>query len=260
MTSNRLTYSLILGAGLMFGGCYTQFSTLNSSAARPPQAIPEIMVDSAGDTIRVVREKDTITVTNNEVCYWERDLFGQPKLRCYRSFYGNDWNRYSYRPWWQDSYYGSDYYSPYGSYNYPFAYDSWYYNDYYHNRRNRYDYDYNSPGNGSISEKPKQSSGSITQHRGGSGIPLNESTRDIQIVGPRPELLPTAPSGGPAKVTAPATVQQGSIRLQTTPPPPPSTPPQMGSGGSGSTVAPERPSPPPTNTDQSTQRRYGRRR
>jgi hypothetical protein len=160
----------LIGGALLFSGCYTQFSTLDRSVEAKAAPQPEILVDSTGDTMKVVREKDTVTVTNNEVCYWENDLFGRPQLRCYRSFYGNDWYRYSNRPWWYDnsfysSYYG-DYYYPYNSYNYPFSHDYWYYNDYYRHRNYRDD-DYSS-GGGRQAPAPTRVQGG----RAGSGSPM----------------------------------------------------------------------------------------
>jgi ABC-type Fe3+-hydroxamate transport system substrate-binding protein len=100
---------------VLLSGCYTQFATLDRYQQAPAQPKEEIIVDSTGDTVKVVREKDTVLITDRRVSYWERDMFGRPRLRVYNNYYDTDWYSYSYRPWWSDSYYYSDYYYPYSS-------------------------------------------------------------------------------------------------------------------------------------------------
>lgn len=101
------TRTVILSAflALMGVGCYTQFSTLEQQ-----DIPPETTVDSTGDTVRVVRRVDTIVTREREVCYWERDLLGYPRLRCYQTYYPRDWYRYNNVPWWyMNDPYWSDY-------------------------------------------------------------------------------------------------------------------------------------------------------
>lgn len=87
---------LILGVLIFSGGCYTQFASLNNSV---PEKITKV-VDSLGDTVKVIQKTDTILQKEHEVCVWERDLLGYPRLRCYKSYYPRDWFVYSNTPWW----------------------------------------------------------------------------------------------------------------------------------------------------------------
>jgi hypothetical protein len=88
-------------------GCYTQFAMIdrNDPGLAPPDST------AAGDSAQS-RIQDTVRVSNNQVCYWTRDMWGKPELRCDDSYYGRDWYRYNYYPWWSRS---DPYY--YGSYN-----------------------------------------------------------------------------------------------------------------------------------------------
>jgi len=88
--------------GLLSIGCYTQFKLVDQTpppAAAAPQE--EWVVDSAtGDTVKVIKQTDTIQENNSQTCVWERDLMGYPYLRCYDSFYPRDWFWYNNSPWW----------------------------------------------------------------------------------------------------------------------------------------------------------------
>ncbi len=86
----------ILSIFLFSGGCYTQFASLNNSV---PEKITNV-VDSTGDTVKVIQKTDTILQKEREVCVWERDLLGYPHLRCYKSYYPRDWFVYNNTPWW----------------------------------------------------------------------------------------------------------------------------------------------------------------
>lgn len=84
---------------LCVSGCYTQFAMVDRT--EPPPEEVEWVVDSAtGDTVRVIREVDTVETDDGQTCVWERDLMGYPYLRCYDSFYPRDWFYYNYSPWW----------------------------------------------------------------------------------------------------------------------------------------------------------------
>ena len=95
-------------AGLLLGmlsGCYTQFSTLEEKAPPPPKVTYEF--DSAtGDTVKVYSPIDTIARGANQTCYWTRNIWGEPELRCDNSSYSQDWYLYNDYPWWynRDSY------------------------------------------------------------------------------------------------------------------------------------------------------------
>lgn len=90
---------LSIGAFTLFTGCYTQLAVVDTSP--PPEESVEWVVDSAtGDTVKVIREVDTIETDDGRTCIWERDLMGYPRLRCYDSFYPRDWYYYNYSPWW----------------------------------------------------------------------------------------------------------------------------------------------------------------
>jgi hypothetical protein len=74
------------------------------------------------------RVHDTVKVTNNQTCYWTRDFWGRPELRCYDSYYGRDWYRYNYYPWWNRS--SSYYYGDYNNYGWNEQCPAYYYYDY----------------------------------------------------------------------------------------------------------------------------------
>lgn len=83
---------------LFFSGCYTQFVVVDRS---PPPETVEYRIDTlTGDTVKVIRQMDTIRTKDRETCVWERDLLGYPHLRCYNSYYPHDWFWYNNSPWW----------------------------------------------------------------------------------------------------------------------------------------------------------------
>ena len=83
----------------MLSGCYTQFSTLDEKIPPAPKVTYEI--DSAtGDTVKVYSRADTLVKAPNQTCYWTRNLWGEPELRCDNSYYSQDWYLYNDYPWW----------------------------------------------------------------------------------------------------------------------------------------------------------------
>lgn len=78
-------------------GCYTQLATLDYS---PPQQEVITEVDSTGDTVKIIREVDTIVSREKETCVWVRDYTGYPRLKCYSTYYPRAWITYSNTPWW----------------------------------------------------------------------------------------------------------------------------------------------------------------
>lgn len=92
----------VLAVGSVFlTGCYTQLTTIDRTPPPQPKEEVEWVVDTAtGDTVKVVRQVDTIQTEDHQTCIWERDLMGYPHLRCYDSFYPRDWFYYNNSPWW----------------------------------------------------------------------------------------------------------------------------------------------------------------
>ena len=105
MKSIRLFLPAVIVTAVL-SGCYTQFVMVDKT---PPKEEVSWVVDSAtGDTVKVIKQTDTVETQNNQTCIWVRDLMGYPYLRCYDSFYPRDWFYYNYSPWW---YYDYPYYS-----------------------------------------------------------------------------------------------------------------------------------------------------
>jgi hypothetical protein len=104
-------------------GCYTQFAMIdrNDAGIAPPDSTV------AGDSGQS-RIQDTLRVSNNQVCYWTRDMWGRPELRCDDSYYGRDWYRYNNYPWWSRS--DPYYYGSYNSYGWDEQCPAYYYYDY----------------------------------------------------------------------------------------------------------------------------------
>ncbi len=89
---------------LFLNGCYTQFAVVRR--APPPQPEPQVTyeIDSLGDTVKVLRNTDTVVVKERENCYWTRNMWGEPEWRCGLSSYSHSWYLYNDYPWWYSSY------------------------------------------------------------------------------------------------------------------------------------------------------------
>jgi hypothetical protein len=99
---------LIFSAGvcsLALPGCYTQFSTLDSSNGTADKRNAAAS-DSITDSAQTQKEFDTVIVKDRQICYWHRDFFGNRVLRCYKTYYDTDWYDYYNQPWWYGSYTG----------------------------------------------------------------------------------------------------------------------------------------------------------
>jgi hypothetical protein len=161
-------------------GCYTQLATVNRTPREPPpQPCPDSLQDSCDQAAAENAAKDTVVISDDrhQVCYWSRNWWGEPELRCYRTYYTNDWVSYYSDPWWYDRY-------GYGSYGYRSCPSAYYYDPYTGYCRYGRDYQtyYHHPGYGS-------GSGS------GSGSSSGTTTRKPT---PRPTDEPTpAPSAAP---------------------------------------------------------------
>jgi hypothetical protein len=108
---------------LLLAGCYTQFERRDRTLSDqyiPPDSL--MSQDSGRANI-----PDTLRVNNNQYCYWTRDIFGRPELRCDDSYYGRDWYRYNNNPWWSNS--SSYYYGNYNSYGWDEPCPAYYYWD-----------------------------------------------------------------------------------------------------------------------------------
>ena len=157
----------------MLGGCYTQFSTLDEPR-QPPISKVTYEIDSAtGDTVKVVSQTDTIVKRDHETCYWTRNLWGEPELRCDNSYYSQDWYLYNDYPWW---YHNSPYmYDAYGRCPQNYYYDESCRSCRYYTDRNNY---YNGSG---YSRGGSSSSGAITnggvRRTRSSGVPSQSTIR-----------------------------------------------------------------------------------
>ena len=161
-------------AGLFLGilsGCYTQFSTLDEKRPPPPKVTYEI--DSAtGDTVKVVSQTDTIVRKENQTCYWTRNLWGEPELRCDNSYYSQDWYLYNDYPWWfnRDPYM----YDAYGRCPQYYYYDETCRSCRYYTDRNYYD-NGSGFGGGRSSSSASNSGGGGTRHTRSSGVPTQST-------------------------------------------------------------------------------------
>lgn len=89
--------SLLFLALLVLSGCYTRFGSFEG----PGEQYSNLGgVDSLGDSTAVSDQVDTIIYRDKEICIWERDFTGMPRLRCFPSYYPRDWFFYNNSPWW----------------------------------------------------------------------------------------------------------------------------------------------------------------
>lgn len=121
---NQKKNFVLLSLGLLFTGCYTQFSTIQTNY--PDQQYNQTEADTLKSTDSSKARVDTVVTKDREVCVWERDLLGYPELRCYESNYSNYWYDYNYTPWW---YRNDPYWSGYNRHH-RYYYHNPYYNDY----------------------------------------------------------------------------------------------------------------------------------
>ena len=166
---------------LLLAGCYTQFARRErvlSDQYMPPDSV------MSQESMRM-QLPDTLKANNNQVCYWIRDVNGQPQLRCEDSYYGRDWYRYNDYPWWNNS---SNY--SYGDNNY-YGWDepcpAYYYYDntcgacrFYRDYQGQRDWWWNSQGRGSSSSSttvtPSRALHTRTQGIPSSSLQSNGST------------------------------------------------------------------------------------
>src|SRR5271157_5924794 len=160
----------IVFTGLFLGilsGCYTQFSTLDEKGPPPPKVTYEI--DSAtGDTVKVISQTDTVVRKENQTCYWTRNLWGEPELRCDNSYYSQDWYLYNDYPWWFNR--DPCMYDAYGRCPQYYYYDETCRSCRYYTDRNYYN-NGSGFGGGRSSSSASNSGGGGTRHTRSSGVP-----------------------------------------------------------------------------------------
>jgi len=78
--SHALFVTLAVVVLLVPAGCYTRFAEFEPVSEKAAA--------------------DTVQPQDSEICIWERDLTGYPRLRCYPSYYPRQWYLYNYSPWW----------------------------------------------------------------------------------------------------------------------------------------------------------------
>lgn len=196
---------VVIGLILWLGSCYTQFQTLEERyPAYPRKADASVDTD---DTTYVeedsLGEKDTVVVTEREVCYWERTFFGDWELRCYDSNYPEYWHRYYNRPWWYRSYNYDPYdcHCPYHVFYHPNCEYCWHYCDRFSYHGGGYIYDH-YPHNTSTGSTPTGSPGAspVKGKNVGSGRKGDNKQPDKPVIGPTPnKIIPSSTPTAPVK-------------------------------------------------------------
>ncbi|HEX3018657.1 MAG TPA: hypothetical protein VHP36_00070 [Chitinispirillaceae bacterium] len=92
MNIKNLVLSFLVLA--VFNGCYTKLGSIEQPGEQLKNS--DTLVDTAGSRAQV----DTVIYKEKEICIWERDFTGMPRLRCFPSYYNRDWYFYSSSPWW----------------------------------------------------------------------------------------------------------------------------------------------------------------
>ena len=93
---NIKIFSLTLLAMVMLNGCYTRLGSFDQLGDSYIVEGADSLIDSTSPGARV----DTIIHREKEICVWERDFTGMPRLRCFPSYYNSDWYFYNNSPWW----------------------------------------------------------------------------------------------------------------------------------------------------------------
>lgn len=267
-------------------GCYTQLTTIDKTPPPAPQEQVEWVVDSAtGDTVKVVKQVDTIRTENNRTCIWERDLMGYPHLRCYDSFYPRDWFYYNNSPWW---YRNDPYWYDYSRCPRYYYYDPSigrcrYTADFYHTGRRYYDRDGiqyekkepNGPSGSSMSPRvrgipnPRSAGGSSSSRSSKATTSSNSTHATVKSASEKRSsgtiVVPSSPGSSSSKGRERSRgVPEKGRAVKSSPTPRPSTSASSGSGASkkssSSNIAPSRsssspPPPPPEKRERSNDRR-----
>ncbi|MBN1575565.1 MAG: hypothetical protein JW913_03380 [Chitinispirillaceae bacterium] len=283
MKTFRLIFPAVAAAAF-FSGCYTQFALVDKTP-QPKEEVTWVVDSTTGDTVKVIKQTDTVHTQDNQTCIWERDLMGYPHLRCYDSFYPRDWYYYNYSPWWY--------------YDYPYYSGGYYSGGYYYGGR-RYGDRYHEGSRGPVKTEPSGPAGSSSYPRargisdpktsgGGTGsssarsaVPAgNEKSATIEspssgsgeIIIPagndnKPVIVHersrgvSKPGGAvpvPAQSVAPAPAPSKTATVnQSAPPPPPTSTPQQQSAQPSTKSSPKQSSPPKNEGNASPRRRRPR--
>jgi hypothetical protein len=98
-------------------GCYTQIGTLSyADDSTEKRSVVVEQSDSTADTLTTRSRTDTLVIRDERTrnCYWTRNSWGEPQLRCTdESTPFDSWYSYRYTPWWNRSF--DSYYSHHGS-------------------------------------------------------------------------------------------------------------------------------------------------
>lgn len=203
--------TLLIG---VLSGCYTQLLTEQPLPTTPAvQKISYIIDSVTNDTIKVLHQIDTLIARDQQNCYWTRNMWGQPELRCdggYYSNYSSSWNMYNNSPWWYErDMYGNYYNSYYGFGNY--------YNG---NHYNPYNYYGNNGNGGSSSVAPsgkrtlrRTSSSAMSRYPeiNNTSIPQSKNMRTESPPPPQPVVQNPAPAA-PAPENRPANTNDNNNR------------------------------------------------
>lgn len=202
-------------------GCYTQFAT---TERKPIPEVVDTIIDSTGDTVKVIQRTDTIFQKEEEICVWERDLMGYPRLNCYKSYYPRDWFMYNHSPWWyrNDPYwYDYDRCPRYYYYDYSCGCCK-YYTERHDSHHHDHDYNHNDVNNGNNgnsggskpSSSPSVRSGRTLPQRVQPAAPQSEQAGSPKVVAPRqdapvtePQKAPQFSDSTPAKPKAPRSLR-----------------------------------------------------
>lgn len=213
MDLKKVKKLIISGAFLLVGGCYTQFGSLNQSTSETG-SVPDtsIVVDSTGDTVKVIHKTDTVLQKEHEICVWERDLLGYPRLNCYKTYYPRNWFIYNNTPWW---YRNDAFWDDYGRCPRYHYYDpscgccrysnNW--RDYYHHDHDKHGHHHSGGSSGGSGGNP------VTKPSSPADIKDSRTTgKRVKEAAP-PQAQPQTPEGvhkSPAETPTKTQVQQGN--------------------------------------------------
>ena len=101
------TFTLIAGLSavlMLFAGCYTRFAgPAYRKTVAPPRADSTYVPDSTRDSTTATARVDTVREIEQETCFWVRNYWGEPELRCFDSYRSDPWYSYQHYPWWYRS-------------------------------------------------------------------------------------------------------------------------------------------------------------
>ena len=96
------TALFLCAISLCLSGCYTQFATLDYSQNNETYTASDSLQSVQRQSTQPIR--DTIVILEHRNCYWTRDFWGRPQLKCYTGSYPDDWYSFNRLPWWSRNY------------------------------------------------------------------------------------------------------------------------------------------------------------